>query len=125
MIKVAISVNKCDSGGQKSLVMAYMRKFDRKRLYFDLIVDSDSNSIPFDEVKSLGGNVYVIPPYQNIISHVRALHKLFKREKYDVLPPKVEYYLTDIGLTLRPVIESMQKWGKDYKKLLKLMERMK
>ena len=47
------------------------------------------------------------------------------REKYDVLPPKVEYYLTDIGLTLRPVIESMQKWGKDYKKLLKLMERMK
>ncbi len=47
------------------------------------------------------------------------------REKYDVLPPKVEYYLTDIGLTLRPVIESMQKWGKDYKKLRKLMERMK
>ena len=47
------------------------------------------------------------------------------REKYDVLPPKVEYYLTDIGLTLRPVIESMQKWGKDYKKLRKLMERLK
>ena len=47
------------------------------------------------------------------------------REKYDVLPPKVEYYLTDIGLTLRPVIESMQKWGKDYKKLRKLMERIK
>lgn len=85
MIKVAISVNKCDSGGQKSLVMAYMREFDRKRLHFDLIVDSDSNSIPFDEVKALGGNVYVIPPYQNIISHMRALHKLFKREKYDVL----------------------------------------
>ena len=45
------------------------------------------------------------------------------REEYDTLPPKVEYYLTDIGYTLRPVIESMQKWGKEYKRLRKLMER--
>jgi len=48
---------------------------------------------------------------------------LIIREEYDVLPPKVEYYLTDIGYTLRPVIESMQKWGKEYKRLRKLMER--
>ena len=38
---------------------------------------------------------------------------------------KVEYYLTDIGYTLRPVIDAMQKWGKEYKRLRKLMERMK
>ncbi len=50
---------------------------------------------------------------------------LIIREEYDILPPKVEYYLTDIGYTLRPVIDAMQKWGKDYKKLRKLMERMK
>ena len=37
---------------------------------------------------------------------------------------KVEYYLTEIGYTLRPVIESMQKWGKEYKKLRKLMEKL-
>jgi DNA-binding HxlR family transcriptional regulator len=47
------------------------------------------------------------------------------REEYDVLPPKVEYYLTDIGYTLRPVIESMEKWGKEYKRLRKLMEKYK
>ena len=45
------------------------------------------------------------------------------REEYDVIPPKVEYYLTDIGYTLRPVVESMQKWGKEYKRLKKLMEK--
>ena len=50
---------------------------------------------------------------------------LIIREEYDILPPKVEYYLTDIGYTLRPVIESMQKWGKEYKRLRKLMERYK
>lgn len=47
------------------------------------------------------------------------------REEYDILPPKVEYYLTDIGYTLRPVIESMGKWGKEYKRLRKLMEKYK
>ena len=50
---------------------------------------------------------------------------LIIREEYNILPPKVEYYLTDIGYTLRPVIESMHKWGKEYKKLRKLMEKYK
>jgi len=50
---------------------------------------------------------------------------LIIREECSILPPKVEYYLTDIGYTLQPVIESMQKWGKEYKKLRKLMEKTK
>lgn len=48
---------------------------------------------------------------------------LVVKEKYEGLPPKTEYYLTDIGYTMRPVIESMQKWGKEYKRLRKLMEK--
>ena len=50
---------------------------------------------------------------------------LVEREVYDVIPPKVEYYLTDIGYTLRPVVDAMQKWGKEYKRLRKLMEKHK
>ncbi len=50
---------------------------------------------------------------------------LIIREQYEENPPKVVYYLTDIGLTLRPVIDSMQKWGQEYKKLRKLMAKMK
>lgn len=50
---------------------------------------------------------------------------LVVREEYNILPPKVEYYLTDIGYTLRPVIGSMHKWGKEYKRLRKLLERVK
>lgn len=84
-IKIAISVNKCDSGGQKSLVMAYLRNFDPERIKFDLIVDADSNSIPYKEVEELGGGLYVIPPYQKIFAHMKVLRKLFKENKYDVL----------------------------------------
>ena len=50
---------------------------------------------------------------------------LVVKEKYEGKPPKVEYYLTDIGYTLKPVIDSMQKWGKEYKRLRKLMEKYK
>ena len=45
------------------------------------------------------------------------------REEDEFKPNRVEYYLTDIGYTLRPVIESIQKWGKEYKRLRKLMEK--
>ena len=48
---------------------------------------------------------------------------LIIREVDDREVNRVEYYLTDIGYTLKPVIESMQKWGKEYKRLRKLMER--
>ena len=50
---------------------------------------------------------------------------LIVREAYEGKPPKVEYYLTEIGYTLRPVLDSMQKWGKEYKRLRKLMEKYK
>ena len=46
---------------------------------------------------------------------------LIIREVDDREANRVEYYLTDIGYTLKPVIESMQKWGKEYIRLRKLM----
>ena len=50
---------------------------------------------------------------------------LLEREVYPQIPPKVEYTLTEIGYSLRPVLESLKCWGKDYKRYTKLLERMK
>lgn len=52
-------------------------------------------------------------------------HGLVERKIYSQIPPKVEYTLTDVGYSLRPVIDSLQAWGKDYKKYIKLLEKMK
>ena len=41
---------------------------------------------------------------------------LLERKIYPQIPPKVEYTLTDIGYSLRPVLESLKEWGKDYKR---------
>ena len=35
-----------------------------------------------------------------------------------------EYCLTDIGYTLKPVIDEMLKWGKDYKKYKQLIDKV-
>ncbi len=50
---------------------------------------------------------------------------LLEREVYPQIPPKVEYTLTDIGYSLRPVLESLKCWGKDYKRYTKLLEKLK
>ena len=50
---------------------------------------------------------------------------LLERNVYPQIPPKVEYTLTDIGYSLRPVLDSLKSWGKDYKKYTKLLEKMK
>ncbi|PYZ92282.1 HxlR family transcriptional regulator [Salipaludibacillus keqinensis] len=40
--------------------------------------------------------------------------KLIHREVYPVVPPKVEYSLTEHGETLIPILESMYQWGRKY-----------
>lgn len=39
-------------------------------------------------------------------------HRLIKRKIYPVVPPKVEYSLTDLGKTFKPVMKSLEEWGK-------------
>jgi DNA-binding HxlR family transcriptional regulator len=39
---------------------------------------------------------------------------LVKRTVYPVVPPKVEYALTELGQTLEPVLSSLKSWGESY-----------
>ena len=40
--------------------------------------------------------------------------KLIHREVYPVIPPKVEYSLTDLGRSLMPILMAMRDWGAEY-----------
>lgn len=36
---------------------------------------------------------------------------IIHREVYPQIPPKVEYSLTELGKSLRPILETMHEWG--------------
>ena len=41
-------------------------------------------------------------------------HNLIHREVFAVVPPKVEYSLTELGRSLMPILVSMRDWGSSY-----------
>ena len=38
------------------------------------------------------------------------------RTVYPVVPPKVEYQLSDLGKSIKPILEAIRIWGTDYMK---------
>ena len=40
---------------------------------------------------------------------------LINRKIYAEIPPRVEYTLTEFGLTLSPIMQSMANWGNEYR----------
>jgi DNA-binding HxlR family transcriptional regulator len=51
-----------------------------------------------------------------LTQHLRALEQngIVRRKVFAEVPPKVEYSLSDIGHSLKPIHDAMWKWGKDY-----------
>jgi len=41
---------------------------------------------------------------------------LLIRTVYPVVPPKVEYQLSDLGKSIKPILDAMRSWGTDYMK---------
>lgn len=86
--------------GNKWSILILRNLFDQPRRFGQL-----QKSIGFISQKVLTANL-------------RSLEEkgIIHREVYPVIPPHVEYSLTDLGQSLRPIIDSMREWGENYKK---------
>ena len=52
-----------------------------------------------------------------LTAQLRAMEEsgLLIRTVYAEVPPKVEYSLTELGKSLKPILDSMWNWGENYK----------
>lgn len=85
MKRIAIIAGVLHSGGKRNLIMEYYRHIDKNEVQYDFICDSDSNGIPEEEILSLGGRVYKVVPYKNIIPHLLETYKILKKNHYEVM----------------------------------------
>ena len=68
----------------------------------------------FGELKKSIGNV----SQKVLTAQLRAMEEngLVQRDVYAEVPPRVEYSLTELGKSLKPILDSMWAWGEEYKK---------
>ena len=67
----------------------------------------------FSELRRSVGNV----SQKVLTANLRQMERdgLVHREVYPEVPPRVEYSLTETGVSLKPVIKAMKDWGIPYK----------
>ncbi|MFM1524449.1 MULTISPECIES: winged helix-turn-helix transcriptional regulator [Helcococcus] len=71
----------------------------------------------FGELQRSVGNI----SQKVLTSNLRSMEDdgLVNRKVYAEVPPRVEYSLTDLGRSLKPILDEMTKWGLTYKDLIK------
>ncbi len=74
------------------------------------------------EIQRFGDFIKSIPAISKkvLTDNLRALEDdgLIEREVFAEVPPRVEYSLSELGKTLKPVFDAMFEWGTNYKDAL-------
>lgn len=70
----------------------------------------------FGELKKSIGNV----SQKVLTAQLRDMEQngLINRKVYAEVPPRVEYSLTELGMSLKPVLDALWNWGEEYKSSL-------
>lgn len=93
IIRVAHFFGKMDRGGAETFIMNVYRKIDRDKIQFDFIVTSDEKGAYDDEIRQLGGNIYILPsPSNGLFNYIKRLYELIKLKKFDVVHSHVHYF---------------------------------
>ncbi len=78
-----------------------------------ILRDLLSGTKRFGELKKSIGNV----SQKVLTAQLRQMEAtgLLNRTVYPEVPPRVEYTLTELGYSLKPVLDAMWDWGENYK----------
>lgn len=76
-------------------------------------------NLVYDGTQRFGDFLKTIPAISKkvLTDNLRALESdgLIERSVYAEVPPRVEYSLSPLGLSLKPLLDAMSDWGSEYK----------
>lgn len=82
-------------------------------------METTDNTQPFKRAATFYRIFKTIPGISKkvLTDNLRALEDdgLIEREVFAEVPPRVVYSLSELGKTLRPILDAMMDWGIDYK----------
>ena len=85
MIRVAQILGKMNGGGAEQVVMNYYRAIDRERVQFDFFLFKGSKYVPVEEIRELGGRLFVLPTFSHPIKYLRTLRRLLSENGYGIM----------------------------------------
>ena len=82
-IRVLHVLHGMDCGGAENMIMNLYRNIDREKVQFDFLVHTNKKCFFDDEIKSLGGNIYVVPYFNgiNVIKYKKSIYNFFSQHR--------------------------------------------
>lgn len=59
-------IGSLNNGGSQAMIMNLYRNIDRTKIQFDFIIDREDEIFFADEIKSMGGRIYILPIFKGI-----------------------------------------------------------
>ncbi|MEL3973325.1 helix-turn-helix domain-containing protein [Rossellomorea oryzaecorticis] len=96
-LKCSIEYTLNKVGGKWKLVILWHLAYDGKQRYNEMrrLLPGITHKMLSQQLKELEGEGLIV------------------RKQYNEVPPKVEYSISEKGLTLKPLLEEMHRWGKE------------
>ena len=95
MIRVLQVIGSLYLGGSQTMVMNLYRNIDRRKMQFDFIIDHTVDMDFEEEIKRLGGKIYIMPTFKgyNIVQVIKAWNHFFaSHPEYKVIHSHVRSY---------------------------------
>lgn len=79
MIRILHSVSNMDRAGIETMLMNFYRHMDRESVQFDFLANKQKPGDYDDEIREMGGRIFVSPGYKNVSRYFGYMTELFKK----------------------------------------------
>lgn len=104
VIRIAQILGKMNGGGVEQVVMNYYNAIDRNNVQFDFFLFKGSKHVPTEEIKAMGGRLFVLPSLKKPFRYMKTLQKLLAENGYDIVH-------CHLGTLAAPALRAAKKAG--------------